>query len=145
MGELVSLNGAVFWVFQIFNCLTALSMFLAPCRFHESMLKNPDDAYAKLGFSDTAVEMLHNVLRGQGAALLAISCALFYMGAGSRASFLSIGLTCGFSALAHVATMRHHLRSANVMDALGNINAIYPILGLNLALALMALWVFCFE
>jgi hypothetical protein len=38
--------------------------------------------------------------------------------------------------------MRHHLRSRKVMDALGSINAIYPILGLNLVVAVMALWVF---
>lgn len=91
MGELVGLNGAVFWVFQIINFSTALSMFLVPRRFHEAMLRQPQEFYARLGFSDTAVEMLHNVVRGQGAALLAISCALFYMGAGTPGSFLLIG------------------------------------------------------
>lgn len=41
--------------------------------------------------------------------------------------------------------MRHHLRSAKVMDALGDIKAMYPILGLNLVVGVMGLWVFCFS
>ena len=87
MAELVSLRGAAFWVFQIINVATALGMFVAPRRFHESMLEHPQEVYAKLGFSGAAVEMLHNVIRGQGAALLAISCALFYLGSGARRAF----------------------------------------------------------
>lgn len=73
---------------------------------------------------------------------LALSSLALYTGPGNRGSFLLIVLTCGFSAVAHALTMRHHLRSRKVMDALGSINAIYPILGLNLVVAVMALWVF---
>ncbi|SLM49850.1 protein of unknown function [Nitrospira japonica] len=30
------------------------------------MITNPGEAYSKLGFSGTALELLHNVIRGQG-------------------------------------------------------------------------------
>jgi len=44
-----------------------------PKQFHESLFKNPEAVYEKLGFSTIAVEMVHNIIRGQGAVLLAVS------------------------------------------------------------------------
>jgi hypothetical protein len=121
----------VFWIFQVINGLTALGMFFQPKKFHESTFKEPARVYRELGFSEVAVEMLHNVLRGQGAALLAISITLFYLGAASRASFVLIALTCGLSLIGHILTARHHLKSEAVMKALGGIQAMYVILILN--------------
>ncbi len=129
---------AVFWIFQVINGLTALGMFLQPQKFHESTFKDPEHVYRELGFSEVAVEMLHNVLRGQGAALLAITITVFYLGAESRASFLLIALTCGLSLSAHVFTARHHLGSEEVMKALGGIQAMYVILILNATVLLGA-------
>jgi hypothetical protein len=106
------------------------------------MIKNPKQAYARLGFSPTAIEMLHNVIRGQGAALLAISGMLFYLGPKTQASYLLVALTCGLSLIAHILAARHHLRSGIVMEALGNITPIYPIIGINLVLGIMAVWLF---
>ena len=69
----------VFWTFQVINVPTAVGMFLFPRHFHQAMLKKPAAVYSALGFSPTAVAMLHNVLRGQGAALLAISGGVGYL------------------------------------------------------------------
>jgi len=58
------------WVFQLINAPSALGLMLTPKRVHESMFADPPRVYKILGFSSpTAVEMVHNVLRGQGAAL----------------------------------------------------------------------------
>lgn len=129
----------VFWVFQLINAPTALGMFLTPGRFHETMIKNPEEAYRVLGFSPTAVEMLHNVIRGQGAALLAISIYLFFQGAAEVGSPLLIALTCGLSLVAHLGTMIHHLRSPVVMSALGTIRSMYGTLAINAVVGILAL------
>lgn len=131
-------HDVLFWAFQVINGLTALSMFLAPKTFHESMLKEPAKIYAKLGFSETAVEMLHNVIRGQGAALLAISAYLFALGSDERSAYLLIALACGLSLCAHIATARHHAKSPLVMEAIGSLGAMYPILAINTTFALLA-------
>ena len=100
------------------NTLTGLGLLLAPKVFHESMFTNPDAAYALLGFSDTALDMLHNVLRGQGAALLAVSI-LFVLGRRDRRSYLLIVLVCGLSLFAHTFTLYRHLTSEAVRRAVG--------------------------
>ena len=132
------LQTILFWAFQLINGLTALSMFFAPKKFHESMLKDPKTIYAKLGFSETAVEMLHNVIRGQGAALLAITIYLFVLGSGERSAYLLIALACALSLVAHIATTRHHAKSALVMDAIGSLGAMIPILAINAVVAALA-------
>ena len=132
----------IYWAFQLINGLTALAMVLAPKRFHESMFKNPSEVYVQLGFSETAVEMLHNVLRGQGSVLLAITCTLLYSGPGARTTFLLISLTCGLSLVAHIVTTQHHRKDPKVMAALGNMKAMIPILVVNLVFAIAGMIVF---
>ena len=121
----------VFWTFQVLNVPTAVGMFLFPRHFHQAMLKKPAAVYSALGFSPTAIAMLHNVLCGQGAALLAISGGVGYLRAAHPGSFLLIALTCGLSLIAHGCTALHHRKSAQVRAALGTINALYGILLLN--------------
>jgi hypothetical protein len=99
-------------------------MFLCPRRFHEAMLKQPAAVYSALGFSPTAVAMLHNMLRGQGAALLAISGGVCYLRPAHPGSFLLIALTCGLSLIAHGCIGLHHRKSAQVRAALGDIKAL---------------------
>ncbi len=125
----------VFWAFQLINLLSSLAMFLAPRRFHESLLKDPARAYAQLGFSPTAVEMVHNVIRGQGAALLAISVFLLVTGPSSRPSYLLIGIACTLTLLSHLGTAVHHLKSPLVMSVIGSISSMYPMLVINAVFA----------
>lgn len=132
-------NTTTFWVFQIMNGLTSLAMVLAPRRFHESMLRAPEPTYLALGFSTIALEMLHNVIRGQGAALLAVSLYLFSLGPSQRSGFLLIGFVCFLSLLAHIATARHHLRSPEVMAALGTIRPMYGIFATNTVMTALAI------
>ncbi len=132
----------VYWLFQILNTLTAISLFLTPRKAHESMIKNPARVYTELGFSTTALEMLHNVLRGQGAALLAISLFLFVSGPENPLTFLLIALTCSLTLFAHIATAQHHRKSPIVMNAIGSIKALLPMIGINAGVALTALYVY---
>lgn len=132
----------VFWLFQTLNTLTAASLFLTPRKAHESMFKDPARVYAELGFSATAVEMLHNVLRGQGAALMAVSVFLFVAGPENPLSFLLIALTCGFTMIAHIATARHHIRTPAVIKAIGSIGALFSMIAVNAVVASAALFAF---
>jgi hypothetical protein len=132
----------VFWAFNVINGLTALGMFLGPRRFHESTLVDPERAYQRMGFSPTAVEMVHNVIRGQGAALLAVSLFLILRGAADPSSYLLIALVCGLSLVAHIQTALHHLRSPTVMEAIGSIKPMYVILVVNLLIGGLAAWSF---
>ena len=124
---------AAFWVFQLINAPSALGLVLAPKRVHESMFADPPRAYEILGFSPTAVEMVHNVLRGQGAALLAISAYLFAIGPDDPGASLLIALTCGLSAVAHALTLRQHLGDARVREAIGSLGSLYGMIATNLA------------
>lgn len=123
---------AIFWIFQVSNGLTSLSMVTSPATFHEAMLpKPPQQTYKLLGFSPTAVEMVHNTIRGHGSALLAITLYLAAQGSADPLSYLLIGLTCVLSFVSHVCTAVHHIRSPAVMAAIGSIRPLYGILALN--------------
>jgi hypothetical protein len=126
-----------YWVFQLINAPSALGLMLTPKRVHESMFTDPTRVYKILGFSSpTAVEMVHNVLRGQGAALLAISAYLFAIGSTADdpkgSSSLLIALTCNLSAVAHALTLRHHLGNAKVREAIGSLGSLYGMIATNL-------------
>ncbi len=131
-----------YWIFQILNTVTALGLFIAPRAFHESLFAEPQRVYALLGFSDTALSMLHNVLRGQGAALLAVSLFLFVGRAQSRRAFLLIALVCGLALIAHLGTLHHHLQSEIVRQAVGGLNSLYGMIAVNALIALGALWTY---
>lgn len=131
-----------YWLFQVLNTLTGLGLFLAPKNFHEGMFDNQEQAYALLGFSTTALDMLHNVLRGQGAALLAISLFLFYLRARDRRSFLLIALACGLTLAAHGFTLQQHLDSETVQAAISSFGALYGMVALNALLLLGAVRTF---
>lgn len=135
----------LFWLFQVLNTPTALAMMLTPRRFHESTFTAPERVYPALGFaSPNALAMLHNVLRGQGAALLAISLYLLTTGANQRSSFLLIALTCGLTFWAHVGTYRQHASSPAVMDALGkqSLRPMYALLAINAVVSACAFCVY---
>jgi len=132
----------LFYTFQVINGLGALGLVLDPRATHERMMKNPKEAYALLGFSGTAVEMLHNVLRGQGAALLAISTAAAYTGPKHRESYALIASTCLYSAVANVLTARHHRNNSIVMSAVQDLTPLYGLIGLNAFIGGASLLVF---
>jgi hypothetical protein len=133
----------VYWFFQIVNGFTSLALVINPKKFHESTFKEPDRVYFAVGFSVTAREMLHNVLRGQGAALLSITMFLFYLGPNESKSMLLIAITCFLAAYTHIQTYRHHLASALVREALGDsLKSIYFLIGINLVVGSAALTVF---
>jgi hypothetical protein len=125
------LRYAAFWIFQVINTLTGVGMSLNPRGFHEGLLRDPQRVYQQLGFSDVAVEMLHNVIRGQGVALLAISIFLWIVGSRQRSSYLLIALTCLLSVVAHLMTLRHHLSSPLVMEAIGGAEPLYVALSIT--------------
>ena len=132
----------VFWFFQIVNTITALFMTFLPGPFHESLFRNPKDVYAKLGFSELAVEMLHNVIRGHGAILLAVSIFIWIERWKSRSVFLLISFVCGLSAYAHIMTLRQHLQSAEIVDAIGNFRSLSIMIAATAVIGLMSLAVY---
>lgn len=134
---------SLFWSFQAINGFSAIALCIAPRRTHEATFRDPARVYQQLGFSPTAQEMLHNVLRGQGAAQLAISSYLAYLGPRNRSGYLLIALLCGYSGVAHIVNTRHHMNDANVRAAIGDdISSLYGIVLLNAVFGAGALWVF---
>jgi len=120
-----------YWVFQVLNFPASVGLLFAPRASHESLFSNPQHAYDMLGFSPVAQEMLHNVLRGQGAALLSISIFLFYVGSRSKESFILIALICFTTLSVHVATLIHHTQSSSVMAAIGSVSPLYAMIAIN--------------
>jgi len=129
----------VFYAFQVINGLGSLGLFLNPKGTHERMIKNPAKAYQVLGFSDTALEMLHDVLRGQGAALLATSTWLAAIGPNHKASYGLIASTCLFSAAANIFTVMHHRKSSIVMSVIDELTSLYGLIALNVTIGGAAL------
>jgi hypothetical protein len=132
----------VYWTFQAINTLGALGMTVNPRKTHESLMAEPQTTYRRLGMSPTVVELIHNVIRGHGTALLAISLFLYYEGPHSASSFLLITLTCLLSMVAHFGTLLHHTRSTEVLSAMGTIMPLWHMIGLNAIIALFSLIVF---
>jgi len=114
-----------FWSFQVINTLTACLMTFIPKQFHESLFKNPVLVYEKLGISSIAVEMFHNVIRGHGAVLLAVSIFVFLQGVKSRSVYLLIFIVCALSVYAHIMTLIQHLNSADIIRVIGNFGSLY--------------------
>ena len=119
------LRNLAFWSFQIINTLTACLMTFIPKQFHESLFKNPEAVYEKLGFSAIAVEMVHNVIRGHGAVLLAVSIFLWIERMKSRSVFLLITIVCVLSVYTHIMTLHQHLKTAEIVSAIGNFGSMY--------------------
>ena len=133
----------IFWLFQVLTLPSALAMVFATRKFHESMMKEPERAYKEIGFSPTAVEMVHNVIRGQGAALLAISFFLLYTGPHQKETFLLISIASFLTLISHIMTARHHMQSETVMKALGNdLRPMYFLLFVNAVMTVSASMVF---
>ena len=116
---------AAYWLFQVINTITASMMTFLPKRFHEGLFNNPEMVYEKLGFSVIAVEMVHNIIRGHGAVLLAVSIFIWIEGMKSRAVYLLIALVCALSVYAHIMTLHHHLRTTEVAAAIGDFGSLY--------------------
>ena len=119
------LRNLAFWSFQIINTITACLMTFIPKQFHESLLKNPEAVYEKLGFSGIAVEMIHNVIRGHGCVLLAVSIFIWIERMRSRSVFLLISIVCVLSVYAHIMTLHQHLKTAEIANAIGNFGSMY--------------------
>jgi hypothetical protein len=100
-------------------------MTFIPKQFHESLFKKPEVVYEKLGFSSIAVEMVHNVIRGHGAVLLGVSIFLWIERMKSRSVFLLISIVCALSVYAHLMTLHHHLKTAEIVSAIGNFGSMY--------------------
>lgn len=131
-----------YWLFQLLNFPAAVCLVLVPRVSHESLFADPQRAYEALGFSPTAQEMLHNVLRGQGGALLAISIFLFYIGSKRKEGFLLIALTCLGTLSAHIATLIQHTQSTSVMAAIGSVMPLYVMIAINgiIGVACLVCW-----
>jgi hypothetical protein len=129
----------IFYAFQIVNGLGSLGLFLDPRRTHQRLLKSPEKAYTILGFSETAQEMLHNVLRGQGAALLAVTVWAANLGPKHRDSYGLIATTCLLSAVANLMTAMHHRKSSIIMSAIDELTSLYGLIALNVTVGGAAL------
>lgn len=114
-----------FWSFQIINTITACLMTFIPKQFHESLFKNPQVVYEKLGMSNIAADMFHNVIRGHGAVLLAVSIFIFVQGIKSRSVYLLMAIVCVFSVYAHIMTLHQHFGSKEIVMAIDNFTNLY--------------------
>jgi len=100
-------------------------MTFVPKQFHESLFKNPVLVYEKLGISSIAVEMFHNVIRGHGAVLLAVSIYVFLQGIKSCSVYLLISIVCALSVYAHIMTLIQHLNSEDIVRVIVNFGSLY--------------------
>ncbi len=119
------LKNLAFWSFQIINTITACLMTFMPKQFHESLFKNPEAVYEKLGFSAIAVEMIHNIIRGHGAVLLAVSIFIWIERMKSRDVYLLISIVCALSVYVHIMTLHQHLKTAEVVNVIGGFGSLY--------------------
>ena len=119
------ITNIAFWSFQIINTITACLMTFIPKQFHESLFKNPEAVYAKIGFSAIAVEMVHNIIRGHGAVLLAVSIFIWIERMKSRSVYLLISIVCALSVYAHIMTLHQHLKTAEIVNAIGYFGSMY--------------------
>ncbi len=119
------LRNLAFWSFQIINTITACLMTFIPKQFHESLFNNPEAVYEKLGFSGIAVEMIHNVIRGHGSVLLAVSIFIWIERMRSRSVFLLISIVCVLSVYAHIMTLHQHLKTAEIVNTIGTFGSMY--------------------
>ena len=126
-----------FWSFQVINTLTACLMTFIPKQFHESLFKNPALVYEKLGISSIAVEMFHNVIRGHGAVLLAVSIFVFLQGIKSRSVYLLISIVCALSVYAHIMTLIQHLNSEDILRVIGNFGSLYFTIFITVTVGIM--------
>ena len=126
-----------FWSFQVINTLTACFMTFIPKQFHESLFKHPVLVYEKLGISSNAVEMFHNVIRGHGAVLLAVSIFVFLQGIKSRSVYLLIFIVCALSVYAHIMTLIQHLNSEDILRVIGNFGSLYFTIFITAAVGIM--------
>eukprot|EP01118_Nematostelium_gracile_P001443 TRINITY_DN11481_c0_g1_i1.p1 TRINITY_DN11481_c0_g1~~TRINITY_DN11481_c0_g1_i1.p1 ORF type:complete len:125 (+),score=32.20 TRINITY_DN11481_c0_g1_i1:88-462(+) len=117
-------------------------MIANPKNFHESMFKEPKKVYEALGFSNVALEMLHNVVRGEGAAFGAISTYLAIQGEANPLSHLLISITTGYAMVSHIFTLIHHQSNEKVMAALESIRPLYFMIFLNGAIGGSSLYVY---
>jgi len=126
-----------FWSFQIINTLTAVLMTFVPKPLHESLFKNPQIVYAKLGMSNIAVEMFHNVIRGHGAVLLAVSIFIFIQGIKSRSVYLLIAIVCALSVYAHIMTLHQHLGTEAIVAVIGDFTSLYVTIFITAAVGIL--------
>ena len=131
-----------FWSFQIINTITACLMTFIPKQFHESLFMNPEAVYEKLGFSAIAVEMVHNIIRGQGAVLLAVSIFIWIERMKSRSVYLLISIVCALSVYAHIMTLHQHLKTAEIVSAIGNFGSMYATIIITSVVGILNLVVF---
>jgi hypothetical protein len=89
------------------------------------LFKNPEAVYEKLGFSAIAVEMVHNIIRGHGAVLLAVSIFIWIERMKSRPVFSLISIVCALSVYAHIMTLHQHLKTAEIVNAIGYFGSMY--------------------
>ena len=126
-----------FWSFQIVNTITACLMTFVPKQFHESLFNNPQVVYAQLGMSNVAVEMFHNVIRGHGAVLLAVSIFIFIRGIKSRSVYLLMALVCALSVYAHTMTLVQHLRTEVIVSVIGDFSSLYVTLFITAGIGIL--------
>jgi hypothetical protein len=112
-------------------------MTFIPKQFHESLFPNPEAVYGKLGFSGIAVEMVHNIIRGHGAVLLAVSIFIWIERMKSRSTFLLISLVCALSVYAHIMTLHQHLETPEIVRAIDNFGSIYLTVIVTLVVGIM--------
>ena len=117
-------------------------MTFIPKQFHESLFKNPEAVYEKLGFSATAVEMVHNIIRGHGAVLLAVSIFIWIERMKSRSIYLLISMVCAFSLYAHIMTLHQHLKTAEIVNAIGDFGSMYITIIITAAVGIINLVVY---
>jgi hypothetical protein len=128
-------------------------MTFIPKQFHESLFKNPEAVYEKLGFSAIAVEMVHNIIRGHGAVLLAVSIFIWIERMKSRSAYLLISIVCALSVYAHVMTLHQHLKTAEIVGAIGNFGSMYATIIITTVVGMLNLvvylkwdkWALCVE
>ncbi|NTV13522.1 MAG: hypothetical protein HGA96_06280 [Desulfobulbaceae bacterium] len=131
-----------FWSFQIINTITACLMTFIPKQFHESLFKNHEAVYEKLGFSAIAVEMVHNIIRGHGAVLLAVSIFIWIERMKSRSVYLLISIVCALSVYAHIMTLHQHLETAEIVNVIGNFGSMYISIIITSVVGILNLFVY---
>jgi len=81
--------------------------------------------------------MVHNIIRGHGAVLLAVSIFLWIERMKSRSVFLLISIVCVLSVYAHIMTLHQHLKTEEIVSAIGNFGSMYDTIIITAVVGIM--------
>ena len=86
--------------------------------------------------------MVHNIIRGHGVVLLAVSIFIWIERMKSRSVYLLISIMCALSVYVHIMTLHQHLKTADIVSAIGNFGSMYATIIITAVVGILNLVVY---